>query len=93
MLRTVVYILIALFLISIIRMFAGVLARGIGEMFQPSQPDTAAKPGGASTATGGELKRDPVCGTFVATSTSMRKIVEGETLYFCSPECRDKYAG
>ena len=90
MLRTVVYILIALFLISIIRMFAGVLARGIGEMFQPSQPDTAAKPAGAS---GGELKRDPVCGTFVATSTSMRKIVGGETLYFCSPECRDKYAG
>jgi len=40
---------------------------------------------------GGELKRDPVCGTYIANSNSVRKVVNGETLYFCSPECRDKY--
>ena len=90
MLRTVLYIVIGLFLITVIRLFAGVLIKGIGEMLQPSQPETAAK--SAGTPMGGELKRDPVCGTFVATSTSVKKTIGGETVHFCSAECRDKYA-
>ena len=40
---------------------------------------------------GGELKRDPVCGTFVSVDVSVTKRVNGETLHFCSPACRDKY--
>ena len=41
--------------------------------------------------TGGELKKDPVCGTYVSTATSLSRTVNGKILYFCSPECRDKY--
>ena len=93
MLRTFLYIVIGLFLITVIRLFAGVILKGIGEMLQPSQPETAAKSTGSDTPLGGELKRDPVCGTFVATSTSIKKTVHGETVHFCSPECRDKYTG
>ena len=40
---------------------------------------------------GGELKRDPVCGTYVAVATSLTREVKGQTHYFCSKECRDKY--
>jgi YHS domain-containing protein len=40
---------------------------------------------------GGELKQDPVCGTFVATSSSIKTTVNGEVLHFCSTACRDKY--
>jgi YHS domain-containing protein len=40
---------------------------------------------------GGELKQDPVCGTFVATSSSIKTTVNGEVLHFCSTVCRDKY--
>ena len=40
---------------------------------------------------GGELKRDPVCGTYVAASTSLTREIKGQTHYFCSKECRDKY--
>jgi len=40
--------------------------------------------------TGGELKRDPVCGTYVSMATSLTAKVDGETQYFCSPECREK---
>lgn len=40
---------------------------------------------------GGELKRDPVCGTYVATTTGLTHQSKGETHYFCSKECRDKY--
>ena len=40
---------------------------------------------------GGELKKDPVCGTYVAASGSVTQSVKGELVYFCSPQCRDKY--
>jgi uncharacterized protein len=40
---------------------------------------------------GGELKQDPVCGTFVPTTSSVRKTVNGELVYFCSAACRDKF--
>jgi YHS domain-containing protein len=39
----------------------------------------------------GELKKDPVCGTFVAVSSSIKKTVNGEVVHFCSTACRDKY--
>jgi len=39
----------------------------------------------------GELKKDPVCGTFVAAASSIKATVKGETIHFCSTACRDKY--
>lgn len=39
----------------------------------------------------GELRKDPVCGTFVPMQSSLKRTVNGETLYFCSVECRDRY--
>ena len=48
----------------------------------PSQPDVVA---------GGELKKDPVCGTYVSTGASVTRTVNGQLLHFCSKECRDKY--
>jgi YHS domain-containing protein len=42
-------------------------------------------------ATATMLRQDPVCGTYVAIDTSLKKIVEGKVIHFCSPECRDKY--
>jgi len=40
---------------------------------------------------GGELKKDPVCGTYVSTTASVTRIVNGNTIHFCSAQCRDKY--
>jgi len=40
---------------------------------------------------GGELKKDPVCGTFVAVASSIKRTVDGEVIHFCSTTCRDKY--
>jgi YHS domain-containing protein len=40
---------------------------------------------------GGELKKDPVCGTYVSTGASVTRTVDGQVLHFCSKECRDKY--
>lgn len=44
-------------------------------------------PGGPATM----LQQDPVCGTYVAVDTSLKRVVKGKVLHFCSPECRDKY--
>jgi len=43
--------------------------------------------------TGGELKKDPICGTFISTTGAVHKKVGGEMYYFCSAECRDKFRG
>jgi YHS domain-containing protein len=95
MLRGLLYILLGLFLITVVRMFVGVIFKGIGEMLQPSQPETATHRTGsaADVPIGGELKRDPVCGTFVPVASSVKKTVHGELMHFCSADCRDKYAG
>ena len=92
MLRGLVYALIAIFVITIVRMFVGVLFKGIGEMMEPSDSQTASNRTGPVTA-GGELKRDPVCGTYVPVTASIKKTVRGEVMHFCSADCRDKYAG
>jgi YHS domain-containing protein len=40
---------------------------------------------------GGELKKDPVCGTYVAVNASVTKVVDGKPVHFCSQACRDKF--
>jgi len=40
---------------------------------------------------GGELKRDPVCGTYVSTAASVTTKINGQIVHFCSEECRRKY--
>jgi YHS domain-containing protein len=37
------------------------------------------------------LQQDPVCGTYVAVDSSLKRVVKGKVFHFCSPECRDKY--
>jgi YHS domain-containing protein len=41
--------------------------------------------------TGGELRKDPVCGTYVSTTASVTRTVNGQVVHFCSKECRDRY--
>jgi YHS domain-containing protein len=55
---------------------------------------SGAAPANAPTEAGpmrGELKKDPVCGTFVSTGTSVKQMVNGELVHFCSTACRDKF--
>jgi YHS domain-containing protein len=49
--------------------------------------------GGPATSPDGStlLHQDPVCGTYVAASSSLRKISKGKVYHFCSEECRDRF--
>ena len=88
MIRAILYLIAAVLLISVLRSVIGIILRGFAELLHPS-PSAAARP--SSQPSGGELKKDPVCGTFIAATTSIQKKVGGQTYYFCSPECRDKF--
>jgi YHS domain-containing protein len=48
-------------------------------------------PSRPNVVVGGELMKDPVCGTYVSTGASVTRTVNGQVLHFCSKECRDKY--
>lgn len=91
MVRTLVYLLLTIFLITIVRAVVGLIGKAVGDLFQPSSP----RAGGRETEipVGGELKQDPVCGIYVSTETKIRKTVNGKTYYFCSESCRDKFKG
>jgi len=92
MLRVVLYLLLAVFLISAIRAVVGVLAKGFAELMgPPRRPQTAAGPRSSDVPLAGELKKDPVCGTYTSAATSIKQSVGSQTVYFCSPQCRDKY--
>lgn len=38
-----------------------------------------------------EQVKDPVCGMMVATATAKTAVHAGQTYYFCSSDCRDKF--
>ena len=88
MLRLIFFLITAVIMISVVRMVAGVLIKGLGQWFGSTAPTEARS---ASVPLGGDLKKDPVCGTFVSTGTSVKKSVDGMVVHFCSVECRDKF--
>jgi len=75
--------IVALFLRQVV-MFA---IRAFSRLAGPAEP-----PGSSPREqSAGELKRDPVCGTYVAVTSSIKTTEKGEVLHFCSTACRDKY--
>jgi YHS domain-containing protein len=54
-------------------------------------PRENATPPPPTVIAGGELKKDPVCGTYISAALSVTRKVNGEMVHFCSKECRDKY--
>ena len=92
MIRTVFYLLISIFLVTLLRHVIGTISKGFSELFQNQKnPPAGSAPNRMDRI--GELKKDPVCGTFVAVSASVKQTVRGEVLHFCSTACRDKYLG
>jgi YHS domain-containing protein len=95
MFRGILYLVIGLLLLTFVRAVVGMITKAFGELFQASsaQPGSAGPTRAASTPSGGELKKDPVCGTFISTATAFQKAAGGQTYYFCSTACRDKFPG
>jgi YHS domain-containing protein len=92
MLRAIAYLIASVLVISVVRSIIRIVLKGFADLFHPaSQPQKG--PVMPVVPAGGELKKDPVCGTFISNATVIQKRVGGETYYFCSTECRDKFTG
>ena len=86
--RTLIYLLGIIFLITFVRAIIGLIGKAVGQMFQPSAPGKARGSKGAST-TGAELKQCATCGVYTSSATAVRK---GDKV-FCSEGCRDRFNG
>jgi YHS domain-containing protein len=64
----------------------------LGSMFNRGRSLTRQRPSEPPTPSM-ELKKDPVCGTYVSPATGLSRSVQGHLIYFCSKECRDKFVG
>jgi YHS domain-containing protein len=94
MFRALVYLLSVVLIITVVRMVLGVIAKGMGELLGGGTRQAETGPRRPEVPMGGELKRDPVCGTYVPAATAVKKPGPGgEVVYFCSTECRDRYTG
>ena len=83
----VIRLVLPLLLFFLIRSILKSLFAGF-RSYTASQPRASQPP---SVPAGGELRKDPVCGTYVSTSASVTRTVNGQLLHFCSAQCRDKY--
>jgi len=88
MFRVILYLLFTVIIISVLRGVIGIVARAFGSFLEPRPARPTAAPG---VPLSGELKKDPSCGTYISAATSLKESVAGQTFYFCSKECRDKY--
>ena len=82
-----------LFWLLVLSWGVALLRRFVAWMLRGAQTQTGAgSEEGAQTSSGGRLHRDPACGMHVAEEIAFPLHAGGATLYFCSPECRDRYA-
>jgi hypothetical protein len=84
--RVLLYLVVGVIVLTLLRSVLEAVGKAFaGGSATPSQPE---QPRGQAAQS---LKKDPVCGTFVSAATALQKTKNGETYYFCSAECRDKF--
>jgi YHS domain-containing protein len=94
MLSFLVRLILFAIAISAVRSVINMVQRAFsGSRTQPPVRATRGAPNSPQSAAATTmLQQDPVCGTYVAIDTSLKRVVNGRVIHFCSPECRDKYA-
>jgi YHS domain-containing protein len=96
MLRYVLILLIVLIMLPVLRGWLGALARllmnwalGPGASSAAKQRSPMAPPPAQAGST--MLHKDPVCGAYVSEAVAVTLKDNGQTMWFCSEACRDKY--
>ena len=86
-----------LFWLLVVSWGVRLLRRIVGGMLRnakvPGRQTADASPGIPAPAAARRLVRDPVCGMHVDETRSLPLREGAELLHFCSPACRDAYAG
>jgi YHS domain-containing protein len=99
MFRAFIELLVTILIVLVARAVLTSVMRGLANAsanaFRKGNPAfTAPRPDSSAPAqpAGGDLHKDPVCGTYVAESTPFRHKGAGQTFYYCSEACREKHA-
>ncbi len=92
MIRGLLYIIVAIFVITIVRAVAGFIGKAVAQLFEPNGEQFASRQPKRPRG-GAELVQCPSCGIYVSTETKLRKTIDGETRYFCSEGCLNRYQG
>ena len=98
MFRALIELLIVVLVVIVARALLTSLMRGVANAsanaFRSQMQSSTGQSGKAEPppASGGELHKDPVCGTYVAESTPFRQHIFGQNFYYCSETCREKHA-
>ena len=90
MFRALLFLIFITVAITVVKAVIGIIAKAA---FGNSSPQAGASGprSSSSHSAGGELRRDPVCGTFVSTASAIQAKAGAETYYFCSTDCRNKF--
>lgn len=81
-------------LLALLMFFRGVLRALLAPMRTTSNfenPNSGPSRTHGSTVKQGTMEKDPICGTYVDTASALRHSFHGETKYFCSSECLEKF--
>lgn len=90
MLRALIYILVSIFVITLLRGIIGIITKGVGHLFEEESPSQASHP--TAPGMGGELYKCAACGTFSSPRPNLTLHRDGQTLHFCSEACKAKNA-
>jgi YHS domain-containing protein len=91
MFRAIFYLLLTVVVITVLKSIVGIVLKGVGEAMKTGSHAQETGPRRSQVPLTGELKKDPVCGTYIAAASSIQERVGSQTFHFCSQECRDKY--
>jgi YHS domain-containing protein len=94
MFRVIFYLLLTVVAISVLKSIVGIFLKGVAQAMKGGSTAPGARPTNRASnqvPLTGELKKDPVCGTYIAAASSIKETVAGQTIHFCSAQCRDKY--
>ncbi len=98
MFRALLEILFTIAVVLIARAVLTSIFKGIARASADALRRQAQPPGQRSNEApsesnlGGELHKDPVCGTYVAESAALKRQAGGQTFYYCSESCREKHS-
>jgi YHS domain-containing protein len=62
-------------------------------LFAPAEPSRQPAEAPPRMPASGDLKKDPVCGTYVSAVASVQQKVGREMVYFCSEDCKERFNG
>ena len=92
MFRAIIFALLGILAFSFLRNILSVLTKGIADATRESMAGNQTRPQQPPQGSfGGDLVKDPICGTFVSAQSPYSRSADGKTHHFCSQACLDRF--